>query len=474
MASKKWVVVDLDGTLLKTDMLFESFWNSLASDWTILFRVLPDLFSGRAKLKEILAETDNTDPAVLPYNEEVISYIQSRKAKGDSIALVTASDQKIADKIAAHCLLFDHVKGSDGITNLKGTEKANYLSNTFGEQSFTYVGDSKADLQVWKCAKKAVTFTQSAKLRKTVEAISSDVTHLNQTNRKVYHHFRALRPHQWLKNILIFLPMVAAHEFTDGKLISALFTFISFSLIAASVYLINDLLDLSFDRLHHRKKNRPLAAGKLPLSHGTFLSPLLLILGLTIAVTISIEVLWVIAVYFILTSLYSLFLKQVAIFDILVLAILYSLRIYAGGVATEIYLSIWLIAFSLFFFFALAAVKRQAELVEATKSIQEKINGRGYNSSDLQIVSMMAMTSGYVSILVLILYINSDKVLLLYSSPQFLWGITLVLFYWLNRMVMVTHRGLMHDDPLVFAISDRASLISFFLITLLIVGGTFL
>lgn len=474
MASKEWVVVDLDGTLLNSDMLYESFWNSLASDWKILFRLVPHLFSGRAKLKEILAGSDNTDPAILPYNEEVLNYIRSRKSIGDSIALITATDQKIVDKIADHLSLFDLVKGSDGDTNLKGIEKANYLNNTFGKKAFTYLGDSKADLHVWKYAKKAVTFTLSQKLRKNVEAVSSDVTHLNHTNQSVYQYFRALRPHQWLKNILIFLPILTAHEITEINLLSALFTFISFSLIASSVYLLNDLLDLNSDRLHHRKKNRPLAAGKIPLSHGTILAPLLLMFGFTIAFAISLDVFLVIAVYFIITSIYSLTLKQVAIFDILVLAILYSLRIYAGGVATEIYLSIWLIAFSLFFFFALAAVKRQAELVEANDSLKEKISGRGYNSSDLQIVSTMAMTSGYISILVLILYINSDEVLLLYSSPELLWGITLVIFYWLNRMVLVTHRGLMHDDPLVYAISDRTSLICLILIAILVYGGTFL
>lgn len=470
----KWLVVDLDGTLVNTNMLYESFWSSLSSDKRVLFKLLPNLSSGRARIKRILSESSQVLPELLPYNRDVIKYIEEWKQVGGKVALVTASDQQIADMIADHLSLFDEVKGSDGAINLKGEQKAEYLSTRYGDQSFIYIGDSTADLAVWKHSKRAVTYTNSTSLKTSAEAISLDAIHLNQSEISPKEYLRALRPHQWLKNTLVFLPLIAAHEFSYNTLYDAIITFISFSLIASSVYLINDLLDLSYDRSHHRKKNRPLAAGSIPIAHGTIMAPFLLFSGLLIAYLVDMALLWVVISYFALTFLYSLSLKHIVIVDTLVLAILYSLRIYAGGVATDIALSVWLITFSFFLFFSLAAVKRQAELVETLKSDKKKLFGRGYEISDLQVVTMMAIASGYVSALVLTLYINSDDVLLLYTSPQILLGICVIFFFWINRMVLVTHRGNMHDDPLVFSLTDRTSQICFILITFFIGGAMFL
>lgn len=468
------MVVDLDGTLVQTDMLYESFWDSFSRDKKSILGLAARLPSGKASMKRYLSERSDIRPDLLPYNSGVIEFIRKWRDQGGNVALVTASDQVIAEKIADHLSLFDHVKGSDGSINLKGEIKAGYLAEQFGENSYRYIGDSRADLPVWEKSAQAITITASSNLRGAVEAVNSDVLHLPYDGKSKKEYLRSLRPHQWLKNVLIFLPIIAAHQFELTTTVTALVTFISFSLIASSVYLINDLLDLSFDRAHHRKKSRPLASGQVPILHGTLLAPVLLLAGLFIAYSISLSLFLVVLFYFILTTLYSLSLKHIVIFDILVLAILYSVRIYAGGVATEISLSIWLITFSLFFFFSLAAVKRQAELVDTVKNEKNKIFGRGYEGSDLTIVSMMAMTSGYVSVLVMTLYVNSSEVLVLYSEPRALWGISLVLFFWVNRMVLVTHRGNMHDDPLVYAITDKTSLVSFLLVISFALGGIFL
>jgi 4-hydroxybenzoate polyprenyltransferase len=284
-------------------------------------------------------------------------------------------------------------------------------------------------------------------------------------------YLRALRPHQWLKNALVFLPMLAAHQFTNEKFGQSFLAFIAFSLVASSVYLLNDLVDLSADRRHPRKRNRPFASGAVPIAHGTWLVPLVLLSGLAVALPLGVTFVIVILSYYAATMAYSFYFKRHLIIDICVLAGLYTLRIVAGGVATSITLSVWLLAFSIFLFFAIAAVKRQAELVEGITSGEVTSAGRGYRVDDLPLVANMAIASGYLSVLVLALYVNSPSVQKLYSQPYALWGICLVLLYWISRMIMVTHRGGMHDDPIVYALNDRISLLCLVLVVSFAAGG---
>jgi 4-hydroxybenzoate polyprenyltransferase len=280
------------------------------------------------------------------------------------------------------------------------------------------------------------------------------------------------RPHQWLKNVLVFLPMLAAHRFDAATVLLSFLAFICFSLVASSVYVLNDLLDLAADRAHPRKRNRPLASGSLSIARGTLMAAVLLLPGVFVAALIGGDFLLVMAVYYLLTTAYSLCLKRRIVIDICVLAGLYTVRIVAGGVATGIPLSVWLLGFAVFFFLSLAAVKRQAELVDNAARGQRTVSGRGYATDDLPIIAMIAISAGYVSVLVLALYVNSPAVIEQYTLPQALWGVCVVLLYWITRTVMTAHRGLMHDDPVVFGLKDRTSRICLLIILGFVLAGS--
>jgi 4-hydroxybenzoate polyprenyltransferase len=285
---------------------------------------------------------------------------------------------------------------------------------------------------------------------------------------------RALRPHQWLKNLLVFLPMLAAHQLDAATFAAALLAFVSFSLVASSVYVLNDLLDLAADRAHPRKCNRPFASGAVPLSYGSVLAPALLIAGGAVAAPLGPTFIAVLAIYYGATMLYSFSLKRHMVIDICMLAGLYIMRMIAGSTATKIPLSVWLLAFALFIFLSLAAVKRQAELVDAAGRGALASSGRGYQVADLPIISMIALCSGYVSVLVMALYVNSPNVVELYAQPAALWAVCAVLLYWITRTVLLTHRGQMHDDPVVFALRDRISQICFAVIAGCVLIGALL
>jgi 4-hydroxybenzoate polyprenyltransferase/phosphoserine phosphatase len=451
------LVVDLDGTLIRSDILIESFWSALGRDWRSPFRSIVALLSGRAALKQYLAQTATLDAAMLPFDATVVDYVKAWRKRGGKTALVTASDQTIAKRVADHLGLFDEVYGSDGRVNLKGAAKADFLSDHFGVDGYAYMGDATADLPVWQHAQKAITVNAAQTLRSRVEKIATNVEHLTTGSQTIGPYLASMRPHQWFKNVLVFLPMLVAHELNWHTLLPSFVAFIAFCLVASSVYVMNDLLDLPADRAHPRKRFRPFASGRVPITHGSWMALGLLVLGLMVAAPLGWTSVFVMVVYYAVSTAYSLFLKRRIVIDICILAGLYTLRIVAGGVATGIELSVWLLAFSIFFFFSLAAVKRQAELVDNAERGQINPAGRGYQISDLPIVSTIALGAGYVSVLVMALYVNSPAVQHLYPRPYAFWGICCVLLYWVTYVVMVTHRGGMHDDPVVFAAKDRNS-----------------
>lgn len=284
-------------------------------------------------------------------------------------------------------------------------------------------------------------------------------------------YLRVLRPHQWLKNGLVFLPILTAHQFDMATVQNAVLAFLAFSLIASSVYVLNDLVDIEADRAHPRKKNRAFASGAIPTSQGPVLAAVPLIAGGALALYLGWEFTVILVGYYVTTLAYSFYLKRRLVIDICVLAGLYTFRIIAGAAATSIPLSVWILAFSVFFFLSLAAVKRQAELVDSIARGKVEADGRGYMTGDLPIVVNMAISAAYVSVLVFALYLNSPAVSQLYATPAVMWGICLVLLYWLTRMVMVTHRGLMHDDPIVYAVKDRVSLSCFAIVLGITVVG---
>lgn len=453
------LAVDLDGTLLRSDMLYETFWSAMGRNWTTLPRALLALQGGKAGLKTRLNALADVDCTTLPWNEDVLAYIRQWRADGGKTALVTASNAALAQRVADHLGLFDEVHGSDETTNLKGRNKARFLTERYGKGGFAYAGDHPADLAVWAEAHRVVTVSPSRGLRGKAEALGIETHHIEAAGPAFRAYAKAARPHQWLKNFLIFVPLVAAHRFDPSAILDAVIAFFAFSLIASSVYVVNDLLDLAADRAHPRKRKRPFASGAIPIAHGTWMALLLWLAGTGLAVLLGPKFLGVMLAYYLATTAYSFYLKRKLIVDICVLAGLYTIRILAGGVATAIPVSMWLLAFSIFFFLSLAAVKRQAELVGGIASGSVKIAGRGYIKDDLPLVQQMAISAGYVSVLVLALYLNSTTVTALYGEPAGLWGACLILLYWISRMVMVASRGDMHDDPVVYAVTDRKSLV---------------
>lgn len=453
--------VDLDGTVIKTDLLYESVLLLIKNKPSVALRLPLWLKEGRAYLKRQIASQVELSLDTLPINEEVVAYLRAQKEAGRKIILVTASDHLLATKFAEKVGVFDDVIGSDGETNYKGEGKLRKLISLFGEKGFDYVGDSQADIHVWRGARKAIVVSsQNAPLTAATRDLFPDAEYIVSERLKRRSYLKALRVHQWVKNLLVFLPLVMAHRVQEPMLIlMATCAFFAFSACASAVYLINDLLDLESDRLHPYKRRRPFASGALPILHGIFLVPVLLFTALIVGAALGIEFLAVLAGYFAITFGYSLRFKQIVLVDILVLASLYTVRMIAGGVAVGVEVSPWLLAFSMFFFYSLAAVKRFSELYSARKREKKSLAGRGYRAEDLEFMAAMGNGAGFTSVLVLALYVTSNDVTALYSKPQYLLLICPLLMYWISRIWLLAHRGELHDDPIVFAITDRVSYI---------------
>jgi 4-hydroxybenzoate polyprenyltransferase/phosphoserine phosphatase len=457
------LVLDLDGTLLRTDTLAETLLRLAASDPLALADAAAALRHGRAAFKQHVAAAQPIDAAALVYNDEVLALAQAARATGRPVYLVTAADQAIADAVAGHLGIFDGVYGSDGTRNLKGAAKSAFLVDRFGEGGFDYAGDAAADLAVWRHAATAIVVDPAPGLLRRVQAACGNVQVLGRaptTMQRVRTWARALRVHQWAKNILVFLPVIAAHRTGFAALAQAAIGFVAFSLCASSVYVLNDLLDLPHDRLHPSKRRRPFASGALKLNQAPPMIAACLGGGFLLALTLNPRFLLMLTVYYACTVTYSFGLKRKPVWDVMMLAGLYTLRVFAGSAATGIVISPWLLAFSMFLFFSLAVVKRQTELVQHLRSGKtEKLSGRGYLPEDLGMLSAMAASSGYMAVLVMALYVNSGDVLPLYRHPAALWTLCPVLLFWVSRVLMLAHRGTLHDDPVVFALRDRVSLL---------------
>ena len=455
------LVVDLDGTLIHTDMLHEHALRLLRDRPLDVLRIPAWLSQGKAALKQRLARLIQVDPALLPYNEPLLAWLRDQRRAGRTLVLCTASDRTVADAIAAHLGLFDDVIASDGVTNLAGAHKAEHLVSRFGAQGFDYAGNSHADLAVWAKARHAIVVGASAGLLARARAVATVEWALPPQPAGPAFWRRALRIHQWMKNLLLFVPLFASHEIGRLDDWQALgMAFLAFSLCASSVYIANDLFDLESDRLHPRKRGRPFAAGLLPAWQGVLAAPLLLALGLSIGWLVGEAFLVRLAIYFLLTCAYSWFFKRQVLVDCVVLALLYTMRIVAGAAAVSVEPSFWLLSFSVFLFLSLAFVKRYAELAVQAQIGRDGAHGRGYRTTDLGLVQTMGVGAAYAAVMVLALYLNSDSVVRLYRTPAAIWGAVLVMLFWVNWMWLQTHRGRMDDDPLVFAVKDPTSLVS--------------
>ncbi len=452
--------VDLDGTLVKSDTLIEAIFKMAKSHfWQLLLAPLW-LLKGKAYFKEKIFSMSTLDVAELPYNEEVLEYLKAEFSSGRDLVLATASSYRIAEKVSNHLGIFEKVIASDPETNLSGEKKAEALVKAFGEKQFSYMGNAEIDLKVWKHAASAdVVFADRNLLSRAKKLCQVD--NIFARPRSFFKLIRkAIRVHQWTKNALIFLPLILAHKIGDvDAIINAIHAFFAFAMTASSVYLINDLLDLESDRRHPDNKKRPFASGELALQWGVVLAPAMLTIGIIAAAALSMSFLWVVLGYFALTTAYSLHLKQIALLDVIVLAFLYAWRIFAGAIAINVYLSQWLLVFAGFFFLSLALVKRCSELILMNRKNLEANPRRGYWVSDLSQLVSFGSASGYLAVLVFALYVNSEQVVKSYQTPEALWFICPFLLYWISRMWLKAHRGLMHTDPLVFAVKDRVSYI---------------
>ena len=465
------LVVDLDGTLIKTDLLIESLGRLLRQEPLALFDLPGWLLKGKANLKREVARRVELDPMLLPYRAALLDYLRAEHAKGRPIVLATASDQRFATQVAEHLKLFDLVLASDGTTNLSGERKRSRLVEAFGAGGFDYVGNESRDLAVWSAARKAIVVNPNPRLLRGVARVAECESAFAERAASLREYLGALRPEHWLKNLLVFVPIFAAHLFMVPELlVRAAVLFAGFCCCASSGYLINDVLDLQADRRHPQKRTRPFASGRLPLTYALTMAPALLALGCVLAGLLSWVSLAVLLLYFTLTLAYSLSLKRVALLDVLVLATLYTLRIIAGSAAIPILPSVWLLGFSMFLFTSLAFVKRYAELVVMRSIEGNKATARGYELGDAELLASKGTASGYAAVLVLALYIASGEVRAHYSRHELIWLVCPLMLYWLGYLWLIAHRGKMYHDPLVFALRDRTSriLILLMLVTVLL------
>ncbi|MFU0504428.1 UbiA family prenyltransferase [Pseudaminobacter sp. NGMCC 1.201702] len=463
------LVVDLDGTLVKSDLLIETAFSELGQRPHSLFDMARALCSGKAALKHRLSEPRDFDPAVLPYDGEVLEYIKKARCEGRPVYIASASHEYLVRRVADHLGLFTGWFATDAATNCAGEIKAQKLVDAFGERNFDYIGNDMADLPVWQKAASAVAIrTPAGVLRKlgrtcpVVERLASDRPTLKSWAKQA-------RVHQYAKNALVFVPLVTGHVFELHAFFLAFLAAVAFSLCASGVYILNDLVDLQDDRRHSTKSHRPLANGTIPLSHGLLAIPLLLTAAVSLAALISLPFMGVLIGYFALTTAYSLFLKRQMLVDVITLAALYTARVVGGAVALNTGVSVWLLAFFMAWFLSLALIKRYIELAGRREAKLPDITSRDYKNSDIEMVAALAAAMGFNAVTVFVLYVSSDTVDQLYSRPEILWLIGPVLIYWIARALMLARRGLMHDDPVVFALKDRASLASVAIIIALVV-----
>ncbi len=455
MSSEKSIplCVDLDGTLVKLDTLHQALFLLLRRDFASLFRIPGWILKGKAHLKDQVMQRITLDATALPYNTRFLAWLREQHAAGRTLVLATASNYRTANAVAEHLGIFDEILASNAETNLRHNRKLTAIKERF--DSFGYAGNDASDIPIWEAANEVVLVNPNVAAK---TACGARADHVFEERRPVLRMFiKAMRCHQWLKNILIFSPMLLAHRFNEPScVIDTIQAFFAFSFAASSIYVLNDLFDLSADQHHPRKCNRPFASGDLPIAVGSLLMPLLVITSIIFCLFLPLPFFFTMLAYFAITTLYSWRLKQLAIADVLTLAILYSMRIMAGSVATATAASGWFIEFAIFLFLSLALLKRMSELreMEGGSELKQKQRERGYKTDDLPLLLAFGTASGYIAVFVFTMYLGSEKVALLYRHPDWLWIFCPLLLYWITRIWHLGWRGRMTDDPLAFAAKD--------------------
>ena len=465
--------VDLDGTLVRSDTLMEALLLLIKQRPWCLFLLPIWLLGGKARVKAEIARRVRFSASALPYHADLLDWLRVEHARGRRLVLASGANAMIVGAIAKELGIFAETFSSDDAINLTGQAKADALKARF--DAFAYIGDSSVDLPVWQVARSAVLVVSSARREKELSArITFDHVFRSPRRSRLLLWVKALRLHQWVKNSLMFVPLVLAHDFLDMQRVSLLLIgFMAFNITASSVYILNDLLDLAADRQHPRKRFRPFAAGDLPVVQGLVVWPFLVVAGFGLAFLAGPAFALVLGGYYMLTIAYSFDLKRRALVDVFTLATLYTLRIIAGAVAASVVLSPWLLAFSIFIFLSLAIVKRVAELVSMREGGTTQIAGRGYRHDDLYMLEVLGVAAGYASVVVLALYVSAPESRALYVHHQLLWLFAPLVLFWISRVWLKTHRGEMHDDPIVFAMKDNPSRVVFLLCFVVLVLAAF-
>jgi 4-hydroxybenzoate polyprenyltransferase len=450
--------VDLDGTLVKSDTLVDSLLALLRTDPELMFKLPGRLIHGKAAFKAFVAESVSLDAAHLPYNGAVLDYLRHEHARGREIYLATGADVRLARRVANHLGIFTDVLGSDGATNLTGSNKLDGLSNRLNSAAFDYIGNDTPDLPLLAHAAEAMVANPTLRLRLRLKARGIRPVHSFVERKPVLLSvLKAVRLHQWAKNLLIFVPLLCSHALSAGKLLAALAAVCCFSLTASSAYIVNDLLDIEADRRHPRKCQRPFAAGDLSAFGGIAIAAIFLLAGMTGAYLLPGRFFNWLVIYLITTVAYSVYLKRIALLDVVALSGLYILRLLAGSAVTLTPISHWLAGFSMFLFLSLAIVKRFAELENLRVSNEVPRNGRGYLVTDLDQLRSFGTASAYAAVVVYAIYISGPDVVKLYHKSPLLWLTVPLMILWLNRVWLLASRGELDEDPVAFALTDPIS-----------------
>lgn len=448
--------VDLDGTLIRGNLLWECVLVLLKTHPATLILLPFWLLRGRAFLKRQLAGRIHLDPARLPYRQQVLDLLRQEKLTGRRIALVTAADRTLAEPISNYLGLFGEVHASDGQRNLKGANKAAFLVEHFALSGFDYVGDSAADLDVWRHARAAYVVGTPTRAQQAAAVTTLKAT-IIEPRASLRTWINALRGHHWAKNLLLFLPLVLSHNLAIDPLVRTLAGFVLYGFCASGLYILNDLLDLHSDREHPWKKERPLASGEISIPEGLVTSLTLLCSAIGLGILLDLQFGLVLLAYSALTMWYSLHLKKIALLDVFVLSSFYSFRILAGAMISATPLSQWFLAFSMFFFLSLAMAKRYSELLHANDLVRSGNSGRGYRVDDRELLLALGVGSSFSAVVILSLYVHSQDVRVLYLSPEYLFLLCPIVLYWLSRTWLQAQRGELREDPVTLAIRDRVS-----------------
>lgn len=450
--------VDLDGTLLNSDSLHESLCLLCKAKPLSMFLIPLWIMRGKAYFKAQVAQRVTPNVTSWPYNQPLLDYLKHQHAGGRKLVLASAANVGIVDRVAQHLGLFDGVIGSDHDTNRSGTEKLNAIRAQVGGGHFSYAGNDQKDLKVWSNAEGAVVVNASRSVQRKAQRLTAIEKVLPAPRARLKTYLKGIRIHQWLKNVLVFLPIlpVLGHLQFD-QILHAVIAFFAFSFTGSSVYIMNDFLDLESDRNHPRKRKRPFASGTISIKNGLVLSLLFLAAGFGLAFAANAGLAAVLLAYFVITTAYSVRLKRTPIVDVIVLAMLYTVRVFAGAVAAELPITFWILAFSVFLFLSLALVKRCAELRTMVSEGKRSAAGRGYRVEDEQVLQSLGTASGLMSVVVLGVYITAPTTSQAFAKPDFLGLLCLILLYWIGRVWIKAHRGQMHDDPVLFAVRDRIS-----------------